>query len=105
MLNKKGLAFKAHAQEVARFEAERQGWIFFEGAMDNKLVLEMTAYYPDNRRRDMSNMHKLLPDSLEKILFNDDRWLLIRDINFHLDRANPRVEIILYPHNESEEYA
>jgi crossover junction endodeoxyribonuclease RusA len=94
-----------HTQEVARIEAERQGWILFEGAMDNKLVLEMTAFYPDNRRRDMSNMHKLLPDSLEIILFDDDRWLLIRDINFYLDRGNPRVEVILYPLNESELYA
>lgn len=74
-----------------------QGWQYFEGNWDKKLILEMTAFYPDGRVRDMGNMHKLLPDSLENILFDNDRWLLIRDINFYIDRDNPRIEIVLYP--------
>lgn len=75
----------------------RQGWQFIKG---QKVVMEILAFYPDARKRDMSNMHKLLPDSLEGILFDDDRWLLIRDIDFSVDRQNPRVEVKLYPHEE-----
>lgn len=104
-LTKKGREWKENTQRIAREEVIRQGWPFFVGDWDKKLILEITAFYPNKLRRDMSNMHKLLPDSLEKIVFNDDRWLLTRDINFFVDRANPRVEVVLYPHKEKESIA
>ena len=61
------------------------------------LVCELTFYFPDLRRRDASNMHKLVLDSLEHICFVDDRWVLVRDMHVALDKENPRIEVKLYP--------
>jgi crossover junction endodeoxyribonuclease RusA len=80
------------AQYIAKAEAKRQKWEYSD---DKKIVMELWAFWPNNRRRDMSNMHKLLPDALEGILYKDDRWILIRDMDFCVDKQNPRVEIIL----------
>lgn len=89
-----GKAWKEEVQLLAKMEAKKQGWEFVAG---KKLVMELRHFWPDHRRRDPGNSHKLLPDSLEGVLFDDDRWLLIRDIDFAVDKSNPRVEVVLYP--------
>lgn len=61
------------------------------------LVCELTFYFPDKRRRDCHNMHKLIMDALECIAFVDDRWVLVRDMHVALDKENPRVEVKIYP--------
>lgn len=92
ILTKTGERWKNEVQMLAKTEAKKQGWQFSKG---EKLILELWAYWPDKRRRDMSNMHKLLPDTLEGILYEDDCMVLIRDMDFDIDRKNPRVELIL----------
>ena len=77
----------------ARVEMRKQKWRYSE---DEKIVMELTVYWPDNKRRDMSNLHKLLADAWEKILYKDDKMLLIRDMDFSVDRKNPRVEVLIY---------
>lgn len=54
------------------------------------------VYMPDNRRRDMQNLEKLLLDSLQGVGYTDDRQ--IAQMSWHhrgVDRTNPRVEITL----------
>ena len=58
------------------------------------------AFWPDYRIRDMSNMHKLLPDVLQDILYDNDKWVLVRDMDFTVDKGNPRVEVKIYPLGE-----
>lgn len=99
ILTKAGASWQQQAQAIATNEARKQHWQY---SVNEKLVMELKAYWPDRRRRDMSNMHKLLPDTLEKVLYDDDKWLLIRDIDFEVDRQNPRVEIVLYRLEEGE---
>ena len=38
-------------------------------------------------------MHKIVMDSLEQIVFKDDRWVLVQDKFVGLDRDNPRIEV------------
>lgn len=92
ILTPKGQAYKEQVQYIAKNEARKQKWQFSQG---EKLILELWAYWPDARQRDMSNMHKLLPDCLEKILYKNDCMVLVRDMDFEIDRKNPRVELIL----------
>ncbi len=99
ILTTKGKEWQREAQWIAKRESARQGWIF---AQKTKLVMEITTYWPDKRRRDTHNQVKLLADTLEGILFDDDRWLLVRDIDFSVDKGNPRVEVELYCLEEKE---
>ncbi|EJY56247.1 endodeoxyribonuclease RusA [Alicyclobacillus hesperidum URH17-3-68] len=34
-------------------------------------------------------------DALEGVLYVDDRWVLVREMDFEIDKANPRIEIEL----------
>lgn len=61
---------------------------------DCKTVVEYTIWWPDKRRRDPSNLEKVLLDGLEKGgVITDDRWFLPRCVDFAYDKANPRVEV------------
>lgn len=82
----------------ARMAVRQQGWIMPDA--EKKIVLELVAYWPDKRRRDMNNLHKLLCDALEGILYPDDKMVLVRDIDFFIDRKHPRLEISVYPKKE-----
>lgn len=61
------------------------------------LVCELTYYFPDKRRRDCHNMHKIVMDALEHVAFKEDRWVLVRDMHVSLDKELPRIEVKLYP--------
>ena len=60
---------------IAGYEAtqakRKQGWVY--PAKDEKIVILLWAFWPDNRPHDMGNLHKLLPDALENILYENDR--------------------------------
>lgn len=79
---------------IARRQAVKQCWPYVEDK--RKIVIELKAYWPSGHRRDMSNMHKIIPDVLEKIAYADDRYTLVRDIDFTVDANNPRVEVSLH---------
>ena len=66
-----------------------------KGNRDEKIVILLWAFWPDNRPHDMGNLHKLLPDALENILYENDRNVLIRDMDFSLDKKRPRIEVVV----------
>ncbi len=99
ILSAEGAAWKQEAQLKAKLAAKRQDWKFSER---EKLVIEITTYWPDRRRRDTHNSHKLLCDTLEGVLYKDDRWVLVRDVDFYIDRAHPRVEVLIKRLGEDE---
>lgn len=68
------------------------------------LILEIKCFRSDRRRFDLHNTHKALCDALEGQLFIDDRYVLVRDMNMSYDADNPRIEIVLYPHEYKEEW-
>jgi crossover junction endodeoxyribonuclease RusA len=69
-------------------------WVTTE---DSKVVVECVVHWPDKRRRDCHNLSKLLCDSLEGSVCKDDRWILLRYVDFSIDKENPRVEVTAYP--------
>ena len=80
----------AQARDAAYVAAKASGWVCPCG---EKVIVELTVYWPYRRRRDTNNCHKLLCDAIEGIAFDDDRWALVRDLDFDVDRDDPRVEV------------
>lgn len=86
---------------LAGYEAnqakQKQGWIYPGKDEKNRpAVVGVLARSSSSRRpRDMNNCHKLLPDALESILYENDRCVLIRDMDFCVDPYKPRIEIIV----------
>ncbi len=88
-------AAKAWAQEVgyvARSACKRQNWKCAKG---RKVRLTLKAFWPDARRRDMNNLHKALCDALEHIVYDNDRYVLITDEDYRVDRQRPRIEVVV----------
>jgi Holliday junction resolvase RusA-like endonuclease len=61
-----------------------------------KVVVELLVWWPDRRKRDVHNLHKLLADCLQGRVCDDDQWMLIRDMDFDYDKGHPRVEVQAY---------
>ena len=87
------------AVDAAREEMRRTGWVPPQG---EKVVLEYTPYWPDRRRRDPSNLEKIMLDALcaktkerPGIVMDDDQFVLPRCMDFGYDKAEPRVEIVI----------
>ena len=59
----------------------------------DKCYMDLWFYFPDNRRRDTHNCLKILLDSLQGIVYEDDKMVLPRIQDFQIDKKNPRVEI------------
>lgn len=62
--------------------------------IDNKLIVRIWFYYPDYRRRDSHNYLKILMDVLETgKIYSDDRYALVRIMDYETDKKDPRVQI------------
>ena len=97
-MTSQGKKWKAEVMTWANLQKIRQHWKLIER---EKVVMEVTNFWPDNRKRDSSNTLKILEDSFTGILYDDDRWVLPRIMDFHVDRDNPRCEVRIYKHNEN----
>lgn len=86
--------WKLMAGYAAKQATRSVGWQMT--APDEKIIIELVAFWPDKRRRDMNNLHKLLCDALEGVVYPDDKMVLVRDIDFAIDRKHPRIEICIY---------
>lgn len=95
ILTEEASNWKQLAAWTAKSAIRSQGWSMPDAKQ--KIILELYAYWPDNHRRDMNNCHKLLCDALESWLYLDDKMVLVRDIDFTIDRKNPRIEVCVYP--------
>lgn len=80
-------------------EVKKQGWVLTK---DTKLVMDIMTYWKDKRRHDTHNSAKVLCDTLEGIVYEDDKMLLPRYIDFKLDRENPRLELVIYKFDENK---
>ena len=90
ILKKEAKEWIATAQEIARKACGEQGWVKTE---KTKIIMEITTYWKDKRRHDVHNGIKITADALEGILYDDDKWVLPRYIDFDVDKENPRLEI------------
>lgn len=62
--------------------------------LDIALQVEITLYFPDHRRRDRDNRHKISMDSMEWIVYLDDKQIEQALVRKRIDKKNPRIEFI-----------
>jgi len=62
------------------------------------------VYLPDLRTRDWDNLGKAPSDGLNKIVWDDDNWIIWSLVVKHIDRKNPRMEIEVEFLEEWEEW-
>lgn len=88
-------------EDIVREAIGKQGWITTK---DKKIVVDIFTYFPDNRRRDTNNSSKALADVLEHAgVYEDDRFALLRYIDWSIDRINPRVECMVRLFDEQQD--
>ncbi len=61
----------------------------------SRIEVELRIYVPDRRHRDLDNIAKSILDGMNRVLFQDDSQVLHTTIDKALDRANPRVEVVV----------
>lgn len=88
-------AYIKELQHICKMSKKEQGWKQDRGAV--WYVMDLYFYFPDRRKRDSHNCLKLLMDSLEGMLFENDYYILPRIQYVTLDRERPRVEVVFYP--------
>jgi len=55
--------------------------------------VDVEAFLPDERRRDLDNIAKTLLDALNGVLYLDDSQVTVLMVATHVDRERPRVEV------------
>lgn len=93
ILKKEAKEWITRVQQITAEEVSRQQWT---PASSQKVVVEIMTYWKDNRRHDVHNGCKITMDAIEKLVYDDDKWVLPRYIDFTVDKGNPRIELSIY---------
>jgi len=93
ILTKEAKEFMTEAALKAKVASRKANWKIVNG---RKVVLLLYFFFPNRRKKDTHNTLKVLMDSLEGILYEDDYWALPRIMDFDIDKNNPRLEIVAY---------
>lgn len=94
VLTEEAKAWVVEAGFEALRQRKKQGWEKVEKGV--QLYADLYFFFPNRRRRDSHNSMKILLDALEKILYEDDQFVLPRVQEVLLDRENPRLELNIY---------
>lgn len=65
----------------------------FEWYHDNEVCMTIHLYHWDKRKRDIDNYGKLILDSMNWLLFNDDSQIQSMQVCKYYDKDHPRAEI------------
>lgn len=63
--------------------------------IDSDVEIEIALFFPDMRRRDVDNWHKLTLDSMTGIVYKDDSQIVKMTVKKAIDKGNPRIEITI----------
>ncbi len=55
--------------------------------------------FMDDRRPDLSNLHKVIGDSLKRSLPLDDKFYIWKDIGYETGKLEPEINIVITPIN------
>jgi hypothetical protein len=110
VLSREGLLVKKKIQKIAKQCVKNNKEWDYDFTLENYLYLDVIIYF-NRKGRDDNNTYKLLCDSLEKIVYDNDSRVLIRTQKILYDTVNPRIKVHLYPveyigifNNEQELY-
>jgi len=67
------------------------------------IIVQVVYYFPDNRKRDVSNYDKILLDALSGVLYVDDSQIQCASLHKFIDKKNPRTIIRLWRVDDLEE--
>ena len=97
--SEKGEQWHEDAGWLAKEAKHKTGFIPIE---NEKIVMELIFYYKSLKKtRDTHNYHKQLADAFEGILYNNDRYVLMRDIDYRQGDKN-EVQVLIYKKEEAE---
>lgn len=65
--------------------------------MTGEVDVDVTLYFTSKKRRDGDNAMKLIFDSLNNIVLEDDSQITDHHVHKRVDAKNPRVELIITP--------
>lgn len=88
ILKKDARVYKEHISYLAKAYMLRNNYKKFE---ENNLVLSITAFFQDKRRRDVANLTQHIPDALNQVWYNDDSQIIELIVKKYIDRMNPRL--------------
>ncbi len=97
ILSKKGEACKKEIQTKAKKQLKDQDWKYEWTADKDNYIYQDAVIYFSRRGRDDNNIYKLLNDSLEKVIYENDSRVLVRTQKILYDKENPRIELKLSP--------
>ncbi|MCR8641364.1 RusA family crossover junction endodeoxyribonuclease [Paenibacillus sp. N1-5-1-14] len=95
IMSKEGERVKKEIQHAATEQLNGQNWEY-NYTLDNFIYMDTNIFF-NRMGRDDNNIYKLLPDSLEKIVYDNDSRVLIRTQMILFDSNNPRVEVEFSP--------
>lgn len=81
-------------KEVYRWIA-RTSWKG-EPISGRKIALKVVLYFKDERRHDIDNYNKILFDSMNGIVWEDDSQIDELEIRKTVDKSNPRIEVQVF---------
>lgn len=97
ILSKEGEKCKKEIQESARAQLANQKWDYvWTEDKNNFLYMDVIIFFP-RRGRDADNIFKLLSDSLEKLVYDNDSRILPRVQKVLYDTENPHIEVKFSP--------
>lgn len=97
VLSAAGEKQKKEIQKLTKSQMKNQKWDYdWTVDKNNFMYLDVFVYF-SRRGRDSDNLYKLLNDSLEKVVFENDSRTLPRTQKILYDKKNPRVEVVLTP--------
>lgn len=95
ILSPEGRKVKSRIMGEARVQLKGQDWDY-EWTKENYCYQDAVIYFT-RRGSDDNNIYKLLNDSLEEIVYDNDSRVLVRSQHIMYDPKNPRVELTLKP--------
>jgi len=97
ILSKEGEKVKKDIITQAKLQMAKDEYQWdYEFTKDNFIYMDTVIYF-NRKGRDDNNIYKLLNDSLEKIVYDNDSRVLVRTQRILYDKNNPRVEITFHP--------
>jgi Holliday junction resolvase RusA-like endonuclease len=95
ILSKDGERVKKEIIQQANDQLHNANWNY-DFTIENYIYMDTIIYF-NRKGRDDNNVYKLLCDSLEKIVYENDSRVLIRTQKILYDKENPRVEVKFSP--------
>ena len=91
IMSKEGTQLKRLMTKMAKKAVQEQGWSMEELA-DNHVYMDVNIYF-NRKGRDGDNVFKLLQDSMQGVVYQNDSQVLPRVQKIMYDKNDPRVEI------------